>query len=179
MIGAQTRLSKALELHPDVLEYIVSLDPHDFERLRQPLMRRLMSPRITLARVAAIAGVGQHELLERIAALSGASLEVSQEASKLPASPRTPPPWLPTAEPDEAHTVNLLPMDARLDADPMIPVAKAIKSLKSGEVLLIRHRWEPQPFYDVWNAMRDLEWFSQTHEQDGWHIWVRRKPKNA
>ncbi len=48
VIHANTRLNKALELHPQVLDYIVSLNPHDFRRLHNPLMRRLMSPRITL-----------------------------------------------------------------------------------------------------------------------------------
>ncbi|MBE2223127.1 MAG: hypothetical protein IAF02_16415 [Anaerolineae bacterium] len=43
----QSKLSKALTLHADVLPYIISLNPHDFERLNNPLMRQLMPPRIT------------------------------------------------------------------------------------------------------------------------------------
>jgi hypothetical protein len=53
-INAATRLAKALELHPSVLGYIVSLDPHDFSRLENPVMRKLMSPRISLERIATI-----------------------------------------------------------------------------------------------------------------------------
>ena len=52
IINANTRLNKALDLHPQVLDYIVSLKPHDFQRLHNPLMRRFMSPRITLGRIA-------------------------------------------------------------------------------------------------------------------------------
>ena len=46
-IGPTTRLKEALDLDPRVAEYVISLNPHDFERLRNPLMRRLMAPRIT------------------------------------------------------------------------------------------------------------------------------------
>ncbi len=44
-LTAETRLNRALDLHPDVLEYVTLLNPHDFERLRNPLMRWLMPPR--------------------------------------------------------------------------------------------------------------------------------------
>lgn len=43
-VGPNTRLKEALGLDPRVVDYIVSLNPHDFQRLRNPLMRRLMSP---------------------------------------------------------------------------------------------------------------------------------------
>jgi hypothetical protein len=39
-INADTHLDKALDLDPKVVDYIVSLNPHDFERLRAPFMRR-------------------------------------------------------------------------------------------------------------------------------------------
>ncbi len=55
-VDESSKLSKALRLHPDVLDYIVSLNPHDFKRLYNPLMRRMMPPRISLARVAEMTG---------------------------------------------------------------------------------------------------------------------------
>lgn len=177
VIGASTRLNVALELHPDVLEYIVSLEPHDFARLKNPVMRRLMSPRITLGRVAVMAGVPVADVLEQIAEITGASIDPNDTASSLPASERTRPDWVGQAEQGSFNTVDLLPMDDAQDGDPMIPVAKAIKSLEPGGVLLIRHRWEPQPFYDIWERMQGIEWFSEPDQSDGWHIWVRRKAR--
>lgn len=43
-VGSNTRLKKALDLDPRVVDCIVSLNPHDFQRLRNSLMRRLSPP---------------------------------------------------------------------------------------------------------------------------------------
>ncbi len=170
-ISATTKLAKALELHPDVLEYIISLDPHDFERLRLPVMRKLMSPRISLGRIATMTGTPINTLLKQIAVLSGATVELSTtEVVSTPSSSERPA-WVANA----TRTVNLLPMDEMLTGDPMPPVMLEVKKLKPGEVLLIRHRWESQPFYDIWAKMPGLEWFAESVSDDEWQIWVRRQ----
>lgn len=170
-IGPDTKLSVALDLAPGVLDYVVSLNPHDFQRLRKPLMRRLMAPRITLGRVARMVNVPVEQMLRRISELSGAPIG-SMAESALPQSPVERPAWIP-AVPD--REVDLLPMDETLDADPMPPVMHALMALKPGEVLRFRHKWEPQPFYDLWTRMGGLEWYSESAGEDVWLIWVLRK----
>jgi hypothetical protein len=174
IITGATRLSKALELHPDVLEYIVSLNPHDFSRLHNPLMRKLMAGRITLARVAAMTHTNTAHLLEHIAEISGATVEHTTTDVSLPQTSSERPAWLEGVSASDVRTVNLLPLDERLDADPMLNVNAAIRQLEPGAVLLIEHRWEPQPFYDVWAKMPGLAWFSERLEADRWRIWVHR-----
>ena len=169
-----TRLSKALELHPDVLEYIVSLEPHDFTRLRNPVMRKLMPPRISLERVAAIAKIPVKTLLEHIADLSGATVAEHDSEFVMPQSPSQSPAWVSLADPKLLRTVNLLPLDEALEADPMPPVMLEVKKLQPGDVLLVQHKWEPQPFYDVWAKMPGLEWYSEQVNPDEWFIWIRR-----
>jgi hypothetical protein len=39
--------------------------------------------------------------------------------------------------------VNLLPIDALLDADPLPPEVNVVKRLKPDEVMRFRHKWEP------------------------------------
>lgn len=164
-IDPGTRLKKALDLDPRVVDYVVSLNPHDFERLRNPLMRKFMAPRITLARVAAMAQVPVDELLDHISSLGDVSVEYGERDQQPPRTPQEPPPWLAGLDTTNIRTVDLLSLDDALDGDPMLPIAKGIKSLPPGEVLLIRHRWEPQPLYDVWDKMGGLEWFSERVER--------------
>lgn len=173
-ITPDTRLKEALDLDPRVVEYVVSLNPHDFSRLRKPLMRRLMSPRITLGRLAVMAGVPADELLGNVAALGGAVVGAAGVGRPLPRSPGERPPWMGGADPADMRVVDLLPLDDALDADPMPHVVRAVKGLAPGDTLLIKHRWEPQPFYDVWTKMGGLEWFSERVGESEWWIRVHR-----
>lgn len=175
-IHSETRLKAALDLDPRVVDYVISLNPHDFERLRNPLMRRLMAPRITLGRVAAMAGVPLGEVLEGVAALGGVTVKPGYREKRLPQSPEVAPPWVADVEAPDVRTVDLLPLDDALDADPMLPVVRKVKRLSPGEVLLIKHRWETQPFYDVWDKMGGLEWYAERVGNREWWIWVHRVP---
>lgn len=169
-ITSDTRLKKALDLDPRVVDYVVSLNPHDFERLRAPLMRRLMAPRITLGRVASMVQVPVDGILERIADLGDVQVEYGEENPPVPKSPEEEPSWVTGVEPGGVHIVDLLPLDDALEADPMLYVAKGVKSLSVGEVLLIKHRWEPQPLYDVWDKTGALEWFAEQASDDEWRV---------
>jgi hypothetical protein len=139
-------------------------------------MRRLIAPRITLSRVAVMAGVPVGELLEGVAALGGVAVKNERpEQQPLPQSPEEEPLWASETSPANVRTVDLLPLDDALDADPMLPVMRGIQALSPGEVLLIKHRWEPQPFYDVWTKMGNLdEWFTEQVDDDEWWVLVRR-----
>ncbi len=176
-LSPDTRLKKALDLDPRVVDYVVSLNPRDFERLRNPLMRRLMAPRITLGRVAAMARVPVTELLDYIGALGDVTVEYDQRHQP-PQSPQEPPHWLTALNTGEIQTIDLLPLDDELAGDPMLPVAKGVKLLSPDETLLVKHRWEPQPLYDVWYKTGGIEWFSKQVEEDEWWIWVHRIPAN-
>ena len=171
IINAHTRLSHVLDLDPLVVDYIVSLNPHDFARLHHPLMRRVMAPRITLGRVATMVGVPVDALLARVSELGKVHIDSALVMPPLPQSPPSKPAWTNTPL---AADIDLLPLDDALDADPLPPVMRAITALAPGEVLRFRHRWEPQPFYDLWTRLGSLEWFAEQIDPDQWWIWVRR-----
>ncbi len=189
-LTGQTRLKEALDAIPEALEYIVSLNPHDFKRLHNPFMRKYMSPRISLERVAAIAGVPLPEMLGNLQKLAGEAPPTLPEmtssfnsiaTSSLPQSPATPPEWMKLAESPNLHWIDLLPLDEML-GDPLPPIVVAIKNMPPGGVVGLKHHWEPQPLYDIWQKMQ-LEWFSRQASPGEWHIFVYKPlkllPSNA
>ncbi len=175
-MNGETRLSEALKASPKVLDYIISLNPHDFQRLRNPLMNRVMPPRITLGRIATMVGISESELLAKIHELAGLPQEESVESKPhtLPASSTTAPDWLNGIDIEKIKWVDVTPLDEVL-GDPMPSINIAVNTSKAGDVIGIKHKWEPQPLYDIWSS-RGLQFWSKQIEHDLWHVFVY-KPK--
>lgn len=172
-LSAETKLSKALALHEDVLPYIVSLNPHEFERLNNPLMRQIMPPRITLARIAAMVQMPVAELIDGIYAaahLPAPNAPVDTPTEELPRTSAETPNWI-SAE--VVEVVDLLESDERLDTDPFVPLFPALKRADVGEVVLMKHKWEPQPLYDVWTQL-GVDFYAQQQSPDEWWIYLRK-----
>lgn len=175
-ITGSTKLSKVLKFHPEVLDYIVSLNPHDFERLYNPLMRQLMPPRISLERIAAMTNTPLATLLTHIYEIVGQPLTKAEQAQLAqtdvpnapPHNPSQPPTWL--QEPVTA-IVDLLESDERLDTDPFVPLFPIINRAQPGDVILLKHRWEPQPLYDVWQKLK-IKHYAVQKSPDEWWIYL-------
>ena len=104
-----------------------------------------------------------------------AELETRHDESReapLPGNPVASPDWV---SGDVAEIVDLLEGDARLDVDPMPPILKALRRAPRGAPILVKHMWEPQPLYEVWERM-DAEWWSREHAPNEWWIYVRIRP---
>jgi uncharacterized protein (DUF2249 family) len=177
-LTAETRLAKVLDAIPGALDYVVALNPHDFSRLTNPNLRKYMAPRISLGRIAAMVNMPEERLLHDLAALAGDTVQVgaSTATAARPHAPAIPPPWLATAEATglPLHQVDVLTIDDAA-GDPLPPINMAIKRLAPGATLVIRHRWEPQPLYDIWTKM-GLEWYARQESPEAWQIFVHRPP---
>ena len=105
--------------------------------------------------------------------------EAAGEKTEAPTFPPSPPlPINPAQPPDwftgEAVTViDLLEGDERLDVDPFVPLFPTIKQMEVGDVLLLKHKWHPQPLYDVWQKL-DVAHYAIQKSPDEWWIYLRK-----
>jgi hypothetical protein len=53
----------------------------------------------------------------------------------------------------------------------MPPINVAVNTSKPGDVIGVKHMWEPQPLYDIWHA-RGFKFWSEQIEPDLWHVFV-------
>ncbi|MBS2009921.1 MAG: DUF1858 domain-containing protein [Cyanobacteria bacterium SZAS TMP-1] len=176
-MNGDTKLSEALKCNPAILDYVISLNPHDFERLRNPLMRRVMPVRISLRRLATMVKIPEQEFVDKINTLAGLPLEkIEPNRDEPPISSQEPPEWMDAVDESQISWIDVLPGDEKL-VDPMPPINIAVNALKPGEVIGIKHKWQPQPLFDIWE-LRGLNYWTRKMDADEWHIFVRR-PKEA
>src|SRR5690348_8261378 len=88
-INANTKISKILKENPDALDAIVSITPK-FEKLRNPLLRKLMAARTSIGMASNIAGLSVEKFFEKLQPLGfeadrDATSEPSSQRAKLPA----------------------------------------------------------------------------------------------
>ncbi len=171
LLDGDTRLSVVLKEIPGALDYIVALRPHDFERLRHPFMGKYMPPRISLRRVAAMAEIPEVQLLRALKQLAGQDC-ATMESAIGPAvqSPIAPPTWMKGVETETLHAVDVRPIDDVL-GDPFPPISVAVKRMAPGAIIVLFHRWEPQPLYDIWQKM-GIDWFARQLADDEWQIFI-------
>ncbi|WP_237144174.1 DUF1858 domain-containing protein [Pontibacter pamirensis] len=67
-IAANTKISALIKANPNAVEAIASINRH-FEKLRNPLLQKLLASRVTIADAARIGGCTEENFYKRLAPL--------------------------------------------------------------------------------------------------------------
>lgn len=146
IINEQTKIAALLKFNPQALETIVALSP-DFKKLRNPILRRIMAPRTSIAMASKIGGCTPQDFFNALAPLGFKATALAQEVAKPD-----------TAEPFPAYLQALAPEKIiRFDVrsllaggeDPLRQIQQKVKALQLGEALLIINSFEPLPLISL------------------------------
>ncbi len=142
LINEQTKIAALLKFHNDALDAIVALSPA-FNKLRNPLLRKLMAGRTSIAMAAKIGGCTPKDFFKALAPLGfkedvATPTEVNAEA-KQPL-----PDYLTSLKPEQIINFDVREMIASGD-DPLRQIQEKVKELKPGEALKIVNTFEPVP----------------------------------
>lgn len=140
VVNKNTRISKLIDENSDVIDAIVSINKH-FRKLKNPVLRRVLAPRVSVADAAKIGGVSINTFLKKIAEV-GFEIELSEEEI--------------TNKETENKKGNLLmnkdhivSLDVRSiiegGSDPFIEIMAMEKALKDEQTLEIINSFEPIP----------------------------------
>lgn len=147
----QTKIGAILKQHPDALESVVSLSPR-FEKLRNPLLRKLIAGRTTLAEAARMGGCTLHDFYRKLLPLGFSIGEMNAEeaTSDTVVKPKFP-------------VEKIVDLDVRASlaagTDPLQMILAKIKTLKEDEVLKIINTFEPTP---LMHLLKKKGWQSYT-----------------
>ncbi len=161
----------------------------EFERLRYPKLRRAMAGRVSVSQAARIARIPLTEVLYVLnLALGENEAELSEELSLFTGNdlqyedtnPPVKPAQIGATRGDDLNVVFVdLLTQADEKRDPMPAIAKGLVSLKrSGEVLLLRHPFDPIPLRDMF-ARRGFASWAEERKLGEWFIYFYRPAAKA
>ena len=140
IINANTKIGSILKENKNALEAIVSLNPK-FQKLRNPLLRKLMAGRTSLAMASKIGGVSINEFFNKLETLG---FKIDRAAKEINQEIKHSPNVLKGLSKDKVIELDVRPLIAS-GRDPLNVIMQKLKTVKQGEVLKIINSFEPTP----------------------------------
>ena len=140
IINANTKIATVLKQHPDALEAIISVSPR-FVKLRNPLLRKLMAGRTTLAMAAKISGCTTDDIFNKLKPL-GFVIDVETKPGE--ENKKVMPYFVTTLKSADIIELDVRPVIAS-GSDPLNLIIEKIKTIKEGQALKIINSFEPIP----------------------------------
>jgi uncharacterized protein (DUF2249 family) len=145
IINANTKISKILKQNSDALEVIISINPK-FEKLRNPLLRKLMAARTSIGMASKIGGFSVEKFFDKLQPLGfepdrETVPESNMEKPTLPA-------FFNSVKPEQIIDFDVRPI-IESGADPLSQIVAKVKSIPKGGVLKIINSFEPTPLISL------------------------------
>jgi uncharacterized protein (DUF2249 family) len=144
-ITGNTKIGTLIRQHPQALDVIVSLNPK-FEKLRNPLLRKLMAGRTTIAMACGISGNKPEDFFLALKPLGftvGDSEVNTNKSNEIPEKAGLP------AYLQSIPAAHLMELDARpflqSGGDPLPAIIEKVKAIKPGGLLKVINTFEPSP----------------------------------
>ncbi|MEO6903828.1 MAG: DUF2249 domain-containing protein [Bacteroidia bacterium] len=140
IINSNTKIAHLLKEHPDALDTIISINPK-FEKLRNPLLRKLLAGRTSIAMAAKMAGCDVNDFFNKLKPLGfkidAATLPLEEKAKELPA-------FITSLKKEQIIDFDVRDLLAS-GKDPLTLILDKIKMVEAGQVLKIINTFEPVP----------------------------------
>ncbi|WP_266202982.1 DUF2249 domain-containing protein [Pontibacter kalidii] len=166
-IAANTKISALIKENPAAIEAIASINRH-FEKLRNPLLRKVLASRVTIADAARIGGCDVERFYDKLRPLGFAvSEETTNKGMKVtpPIPATTEMPAFLAQLPEE----RLLQLDVRADiasgSDPFRKIMDAVDGIDENNALQIINTFEPTPLIAILQK-KGYDYFTDTKSAD-------------
>lgn len=139
-INSNTKIASLLKQSPDALEAIISISSK-FEKLRNPILRKLMAGRTSIAMASKIAGCCINDFFIKLQSLG---FEVDSISEPIIEKKKHLPGFITSAKATHFVDLDVRPVIAS-GKDPLNIILEKIKTLQSVEILKIINTFEPVP----------------------------------
>ena len=158
-INSDTKISHVFRENKDAIDAIAGINKH-FRKLKNPVLRKVLAPRITIKDAAKIGNISTGEILQKLAAI-GFQVVYDEETVSAPVQE--------TRDPTEDIT-NIVTLDVRpviaAGADPFKEIMGAIKKMDDSATLEIINVFEPTPLIGILKGKGYKTWTDKIGEEE-------------
>ncbi|MBL0308287.1 MAG: DUF2249 domain-containing protein [Bacteroidetes bacterium] len=137
-LNANTKIAAIIKQNPDALEAIISISPK-FEKLRNPILRKIMAARASISMACKIAGCTADDFYNKLAPL-GFTIDKLAPMENTVESKR--PDFLEKAKSEDIVELDVRPALAQGN-DPFTIIMDKVKTLQAGQILKLINTFEP------------------------------------
>lgn len=172
IINKHTRVSEVIKANADSIAAIAAL-AKPLRKLKNPLLRRVMAPRVTLAEAAAIGGCSMADIRAALEPLGfrfadEALMEGQEERNNIER-----PDWLAAADEDAVDFFDVREMIESGD-DPLRAIVQRYGALPTGHLLCIINSFIPYPLINLLGK-KGAESFVETVGDKVYHTWFFKR----
>lgn len=171
---AETVVAEAIAADPAVIERLARIHPA-FEKLRNPLLRKVMARLVTFREAAKVAGVDIEVVL---AAANGAPAEAAPAptAAVAPDDEKAPL-WVENKDLHDRVAIDVRPILAE-GGEPLGPIMRLAATVPPGGLLVLDAPFDPAPLRRVLGN-KGFDSYRRALAPDHWRVWFRRRHEDA
>lgn len=139
-INANTKIAAILKQNPKALDAIVSISPK-FEKLRNPILRRVMAGRTTLTTASKLGGCIVEEFFSKLEPLG---FEIDRNTTTVEEAKKPVPLFITYLKKEQVREFDVRSIIAS-GSDPLGNIMEEVKKVQPGQVLKIINTFEPTP----------------------------------
>lgn len=168
VINKNTRVADVIKANPDSIAAIAAL-AKPLRKLQNPLLRRVMASRVTLAEAAAMGGCSVADIQAALEPLGFRFEDVLTGGRETSDSDRQRPDWLAEAEEGKKDFFDVREM-IESGNDPLKAIVQRYHALPSGNLLCIINSFIPYPLISLLEK-KGAESFVETAADHVYHTW--------
>lgn len=144
-ISAKTKISKILKADKRAIDVIANINPH-FNKLRNPVLRRILAARVDIETAAKIGGVDVQVFFDKLKQIGFEVIEDIKNEEKHDTN-------INSNKMIDINSDRIIVLDVReglsKGIDPFNEIMKTIEDFKEGDILKIINTFEPSPIINV------------------------------
>lgn len=169
-ISATTKISELIKANPASIEAIVTINKH-FEKLRNPILRKILASRVTIADASKIGGCTVNDFFNKLIPLGFSIAPDTIPITNSTIAGNQRPAFM-----QKIDSGIIITLDVRADLasgiDPFQRIMDTLSSLSEDNFLLIINTFEPIPLINVLKK-KGFEYYTEELHKDMFHTYFK------